>query len=221
LKAFDNWLVSNGQLLRSRYGKAIIYAGIEPSEFRKAKQKLPVDSDLKKIWEKVEAINSEVEKLEGRSKYDLLTDVIKRCSKSPTLKHTHGPESGSDISGIKSLLHYTKVIENKQFSAIDKNKIKYVWGQLSATYVANSEGEVTILEGRTAQNKRVTLAFTMVQKELEALWKRKNLPEATQKNAAAMISGYLTHYDGQRQLSEEIVREARDVMRKARQKKKG
>jgi|GEM_PF-6844735 len=98
--------------------------------------------------------------------------------------------------------------------------LKYVRGELSATCVTNSDGVVTILEGRTAQNKRVTDEFTMFQKELEALWKRKDLPDATRQNAAAMIAGYLTHYDGQRQLSEQIVLDAHAVMRKARHTRK-
>ena len=132
----------------------------------------------------------------------------------------HGPDSRSIVRDISGLQGYIKFLEDELFAVIDKDMLKYVRGELSATCVTNSDGVVTILEGRTAQKKRVTDEFTMFQKELEALWKRKDLPDATRQNAAAMIAGYLTHYDGQRQLSEQIVLDAHAVMRKARHTRK-
>jgi methionine salvage enolase-phosphatase E1 len=81
----------------------------------------------------------------------------------------HGPDSRSIVRDISGLQGYIKFLEDELFAVIDKDMLKYVRGELSATCVTNSDGVVTILEGRTAQNKRVTDDFTMVQKELEAL----------------------------------------------------
>jgi len=221
LKTFDIWLSSNGKELKPKPNKAVIYAGFDPGELRKTKNLLTSDSGMSKMWQKIEAINNDVKKYEGQAKYDLLTDVLKRRGSPPALLNTQGPKPGSVVTGISNMLDYADTIGNEKLALIDKGKINYIWDSLSAKYVENSEGEVTLLEGRTRDNKRVTLAFTMVRAELESLWKRKDLPDATKKNAAHMIAGLMTYYDGQAQISDKIVKEAREVMKQARIALKG
>lgn len=221
LKAFNIWLSENGKKLASKPDKAVIYAGHDPAALRRTEKLLNSDPDMSKMWRKIEALNKEVKEHEGQTKYDLLTDVLERCTNTPELLNAQGPEAGTKVIGMKTMLIYTKLVGNEKYGYVDKNKIQYMWDKLSAAYVENSKGEVTLLEGRTAVNKRVTIAFTMVREELEKLWQRKDLPDATKKNAALMIAGLEKHYDGQVQMGERIVKEAREVMKQARIALKG
>ncbi len=221
LKAFESWLSSHGKDLASKTDKAVIYAGHDPAALRKTEKLLTSDADMSKMWQKIEALNKEVKEHEGQAKYDLLTDVLERCNSTPELRSAVGPEIGTKVIGIKNMLLYTKLVGNEKYGYINKAKIQYMWDKLSGAYIENSKGEVTLLEGRTAHNKRVTIAFTIVREELETLWKRKDLPEATKKNAALMISGIAKHYDGQMQMGEKLVKEAREVMKQARIALKG
>lgn len=221
LKAFDSWLSSNGKNLVPKKDEAVIYAGHDPGKLSKAKTLMTSDPDMSKMWRKIEAINNDVKKYQGQKKYDLLTDVLERCKSTPKLVAAQGPEAGREVARIPNMMQYAKLIGNEKYAYIDKGEIHKLWDKLSGAYVANSEGEVNILEGRTAANKRVTIAFTMVRAELETLWKRKDLPDATKKNAALMIAGLMKYYDGEAQLSEKIVKEAREVMKQARVALKG
>lgn len=221
LKCFDDWLSANRKTLVPKPNKAVIYAGFEPPEYKAVKRQMTSDPEMGRMWQRIEDINKKVKKVEGQAKYDLLNDVLKRCKRPPNLVDTQGPNAGNKISGISNMLDYATTIGSEKLGLIHKGKIGYIWDELSGAYVANSKGEVAILEGRTRKNKRVTIGFTMIRKELAELWKRKDLPAATRENAAAMISGYLTYYDGQAQMSKDIVKEAREVMRKARVARKG
>lgn len=220
-KAFESWLSSNRSKLVPVTNKAVIYAGLDPGALRNAKKLLSTDPQMTRMWQTIESINRDIKETTGQVKYDLLNDVLKRCGSSPKLLHVQGSKAGSAVNGLSNLLAYANTVSDEKAGYIEKAKIAEVWGQLSETYVTNSEGEVTLLEGRTTHNKRVTMAYVMVRKELEALWKRKDLPDATKKNAAQMIAGFMTHYDGQAQISEKIVKEAREVMKQARIARKG
>lgn len=221
LEAFNSWLNSNGKKLESKPDQAVIYAGYDPAALRKTAALLKSDSDMSKMWRKIEALNAEVEKHKGQKKWDLLTDVLKRCTSVPELINARGPEIGTKVIGIKTMLIYTKLVGDEAYGYIKKSEIQKMWDKLSGAYIENSQGEVTVLEGRTATNKRLTIAFTMVREELEKLWTRKDVPDATRKNAALMIAGLEKHYDGQVQMGEKIIKEAREVMKQARIALKG
>lgn len=218
LKAFDQWLATNGKMILPIPNHAVIYAGFPPAELMKARNALGSHEQLRRMWQIIETVDKDIKSLTGQVTYDKLNDVLKRLkSPLPKLIEATGANAGHPKK-FSDMLSCAETLTDARWALIDKGKFNYVWDMLSAEYVKNSRGDVQIWEGRQKNYKQISVGTTLIRAELKELLARKDLPPATLKAASELVVRYVKHHEGQKIYSEQIVQDALKVLREARKR---
>lgn len=215
LAAFESWLNAHGKMILPIPNRAVIYAGFPTADLIKVKTILTASDQLRRMWQIIETVESQIRDVTGQVSYDKLNDVLKRL-KSPLPKLVEA--TGANIGHPKKfsdMLSCAETLTDARWALIEKGKFNHVWDKLSAAYVANSKGDVEIWEGRKANFKRIDASTTLIRAELNALLARTDLPPATRIAAEKIAVSYVKHHKDQKIFSEKLVTSAQASLRAA------
>lgn len=206
--AFVDWTKSYGIMVMPIPDRAVIYAGFPPGDLMKVKNFMMAESQLRGMWEIIEAVEKQIREVTGQVTYDKLSDVLKRLkSPLPKLVETHGANIGHPKK-YADMLSCTSAMTSKDWQLLDRGKFNTVWQELSALYVRNSRGEVEIWEGRKKNYKRIDMGSVLINRELAELLKKEDLPKATLAAAIKLAKHYQNYYDKQQKSADDLVRKA-------------
>ena len=205
---FMKWATAHGNMVLPIPNRAVIYAGYPPAELMKVKKSLSGDQSLRGMWQIIEDVEKQIRDVTGQVTYDKLNDVLRRLrSPLPVVQDTLGAAIGH-TKKFSDMLSCAEALTSNDWKLLDKGDFKKVWDELSALYIRNSQGDVQIWEGRKLNYKRIDIGTTLIRRELVELLKRTDLPKKTLEAVVKMAKGYQNHYDGQKQVADDLVRKA-------------
>ena len=195
--------------------RAVIYAGFPADDLMKVKNFMMAESQLRGMWQIIDAVEKQIRDVTGQVAYDKLSDVLKRLNGPlPKLVETHGANIGHPKK-YADMLSCTNAMTSKDWQLLDRGKFNTVWQELSALYVRNSRGDVEIWEGRKKNYKRIDEGSVMINRELDELLKKPDLPKATLAAAIKLAKHYQKYYDKQQINADDLVRQAEARLKEA------
>ena len=196
LASFNKWVGSTGKrMIVPIPNKAVVYAGFPNTETSKYRALARKNNDLTPMWKAIDQVNKLSTDLEGIVTYDTITDALKRIkSPLPEIRETWGPYIGIK-QGYANMLDIANYLCMKKWKLLPKGDTKkIVWGQLSEVYVSNAKGYLAICEGNQKKLKQLDRNFTLINNELKAILKNKNLSKETIETAKYMANRYANHH---------------------------
>ena len=213
--AFAAWTKAHGTMVMPIPNRAVIYAGFPAGDLMKVKNFMMAESQLRGMWQIIDAVEKQIRDVTGQVAYDKLSDVLKRLNGPlPKLVETHGANIGHPKK-YADMLSCTNAMTSKDWQLLDRGKFNTVWQELSALYVRNSRGDVEIWEGRKKNYKRIDEGSVMINRELEELLKKPDLPKATLAAAIKLAKHYQKYYDKQQINADDLVRQAEARLKEA------
>lgn len=196
LASFRAWMKSHGGNVLPIPGKSVVYAGFPKTEFSKMrKQAQKQGAPMEPMWQALEKINKLSRDHTGHLTYDTINDVLKRLKGPlPKLFETTGANRGHP-KRYANMLDVANALCDRNWQLLPRGDHKgWVWGELSALYVANSKGQIDIFEGSQKVLKQLDKRFVLIDRELEAILKNKSLSKETHATARAIAKRYSEHH---------------------------
>ena len=148
--------------------------------------------NLDSVWQALERENKVHLSKEGKPRYDLLSDVLKRI-KAPKLIDPLNRSSVvcSTFSKLDAEIAKSQSrSQAKDRSLLRKEQYRQVWRLLSATYASGAKGTLEIIEGVIGNYRNLDSGKILVKDELIAALKNKNLDPASRKKAERLVNKY-------------------------------
>lgn len=199
LANFRKWMASTGKsMILPISGKGVVYAGFPGTEFSKYRKEARKNGDLTAMWQAIEKINKNSKEITGITAYDTINTVLKRLKGPlPVLYETFGANMGNKKK-YANMLDVANALCDKNWRLLPKGDHKrLVWDALSKIYVDNAKGDLAIFEGSQNPLKQLDRRFTLINTELAAILKNKNLSKDTIRTAEYIAKRYSQHHSEQ------------------------
>ncbi|MGQ0563639.1 MAG: hypothetical protein ACT4OK_01025 [Gemmobacter sp.] len=194
-REFRNWLHRNKKAILPIPNCAVIYAGYPHNEVRALLKNLKDKSELRRMYEIIDAVEAQARQYDGQSRLDTINKVLARM-KNPLPKLVEA--TGANIGHAKkfaSMLDCADALASDKWALLPPAHQRKVWDMLSKRYVANAEGKVEIWDGATERMKQVNSKFVMIRTELAELAKNPRVDAKTKESVQKMLRRYEDHYE--------------------------
>ena len=194
LAVFTKWLKDNGKMILPIPNRGVIYAGLGKSNLMKMKKGLQAAPETIAMWKIIEKAEKDAREVTGFVTLDTINDVLKRLkSPLPKLVEATGANAGHPKK-YSDMLSCVEAMASNDWALLPKAARPKVWNMVSAKYAENLKGDVQVWEGVSKRLRLLEPYKVMLQTELKAIEKNKNVSPKTRKTVQDLIKKYEHHY---------------------------